>query len=231
MSIRPLWREVIKFHYLFCHRIYKLQTRIDDERIKLHRDKGASSLRNNSRFHLYAVTNTGSTLVQRLRKASQSSTGFQNGSYLRYSNNYDEELGECSKSVDDDNNTCAGVPSSSTGEVGNKMFRKISISKRKRRGKNSVAGFTKLHDLDEEDEEDFWDNDENDTETKASMGFHSVVSMEAADKIDQLEEDLAELEEKGYYMESDIEEDEEDENDQSSHGSSADYEDSSSSSD
>ena len=223
LPIRPLWREVIKFHYLFCHRVYNLQTRMDKERVKLYLDRGTSSLRNNNRFHLYSrqiaySIDTGKTLVQRFRRMSESTSVSQN-SYSFDENLY--EQGECSRNEDLENNL-AGI---------NRAFRKISISKRKRRGKNSVSDFTQLHDLEEEKDQGFEiDGYDARKRSSASMGLQSIASLDE-ERVNELDEDLAVLEQKGYYMESDIEEEdeEEDKDGQSSHGSNADFEDSSSS--
>ena len=201
---------------MYCHRIFKLQNKIDEERVKLSRDKGASSLRNNSRFKLY-VKSTGHNFVQRIRKISQNSSP--------YEKHYDEESvdgEECSKSTHD---TFENVMPST-----DKTFRRISISKRKRRGKNSIAGFTKLHDLEEVNEEE---NDEIEMLRKTSLEIPSTMSLRQEERVHDLDEDLAVLEEKGYYMESDIEEEdlEDKESAQNSAGSDADYEDSSSDTD
>ena len=194
---------------------------MDKERIKLYRDRGASSLRNNSRFKLYARQiayniENGTTIVQRLRRASSTSMVAQNSYSL-----YENDQGECSKNEDIENNETAD----------NRTFRKISVSKRRRRGKNSVSGFTKLHDLEEEEEEIVgYDARKQST---SSMGLQSIASLDE-ERVNELDEDLAVLEQKGYYMESDIEEEDENEDledGQSSHGSNADFEDSSSSED
>ena len=171
-------------------------------------------MRNNSQFKLY-VRSTGHNLVQRLRKTSIGS---------KYEKHDDEEanIGECSRySNNDDFETY--------GNMQNRPFRKISISKRQRRSKNSVSGFTKLYDLDEEVENEGEDNEEIEM---LSIAMPSMMSLKQKDRIQDLDEDLAVLEEKGYYMESDIEEEDDDQyygGSDSSGASNADCEDSSSS--
>ena len=168
------------------------------------RDRGASSLRNNSQFQLY-VRSTGHNLVHRLRKISQNS----NTQYEKYYNQEYADGGECSKASDDNIEPVAPLDS-------NKTFRRVSISKQKRRGKNSVYGFTKLHDLEEEEIEE--EKVEMEMLRKTSMEVPSMMSLSNEDRVQDLDEDLAVLEGKGYYMESDIEEEEEDdkESDQNS---------------
>ena len=111
------------------------------------RDRGASSLRDNSQFQLY-VRSTRHNIVQRLRKISQTSV------VSKYEKHYDEEanIGECSRNINNDDYE-------TYDNMQNRTFRKISVSKRKRRGKNSVSGFTKLHDLEEVPENEGGDNE------------------------------------------------------------------------
>lgn len=171
-------------------------------------------MRNNSQFKLY-VRSTGHNLVHRLRKISQNS----NTQYEKYYNQEFADVGECSKTSDDNVEPVAPLDS-------NIMLRRVSISKRKRRSKNSVYGFTKLYDVEEEENEE--DEMEMEILRKTSMEVPSMMSLSNEDRVQGLDEDLAVLEEKGYYMESDIEEEDDNESDQNSAGSNADYEDSSS---
>jgi len=94
-GIRQIWREVIKFHYLFCHRIFKLYKRMEDERLKLYKDKGASSLRNDSHFHLFVNSSGRSkqldrTIVQRFRKLSNAISELG----TTYNRHYDSNSGD-----------------------------------------------------------------------------------------------------------------------------------------
>ena len=166
---------------------------MDQERIKLYRDKGASSLRNNNRFHLYSrqkynsVGNEGSEtkFIQTIRKLSRLSIT-SNSSKRKYSRHYDDdfEQGECSNS---NNNELENLPT----------FRKISISKRKRRGKESIAGFSRLHDLEEAPEG---------AQSDFSMRSPSLASMRSNnERIKDLDSDM-DLYNRGYE-ESDIESD------------------------
>ncbi|XP_066930169.1 uncharacterized protein [Clytia hemisphaerica] len=193
LSIRPIWREVIKLHYVFCHRVYNLQTRMDQERIKLYRDKGASSLRNNNRFHLYSKEKYYSSvekkvdtkIAQTFRKLSRMPL---NNTLSELNNNkkHDFERGDYSHS-NNNNDVSENLPT----------FRKISISKRKRRGKESIAGFSRLHDLEEEQER---------TQSDFSMRSPSLASMRSYnERIKDLDSDL-DLYNQGYD-ESDIESD------------------------
>uniref|UniRef100_A0A7M5UPB2 Uncharacterized protein n=1 Tax=Clytia hemisphaerica TaxID=252671 RepID=A0A7M5UPB2_9CNID len=108
---------------------------MDQERIKLYRDKGASSLRNHNQFHLYSrqknstVGNKGSDtkIAQAFRKLSRLSIT-SNSSTKSYNRHYDDlERGECSHS-NNNNDETENLPT----------FRKISISKRKRRERASL---------------------------------------------------------------------------------------------
>lgn len=76
-----------------------MYTRIEEERLKLYKDKGASSLRNNTRFHLYARKKASSsevkkeperTLVQRFRKFSNAIVQLGAG----YNRHYDSNSGD-----------------------------------------------------------------------------------------------------------------------------------------
>ena len=171
---------------------------MDQERIKLYRDKGASSLRNNNRFHLYSrqkyysigsegLEGSETKIAQTFRKLSRLSTS--NASKMNHNRQHDDdfERGESSIYINNNNDELENL----------RTFRKISISKRKRRGKESIAGFSRLHDLEEAPEG---------AQSDFSMRSPSLASMRSNnERIKDLDSDM-DLYNRGYE-ESDIESD------------------------
>lgn len=98
--IKPLWREVIKFHYYFVTRTCKLYERIEDERLKLFFDRGASSLRRKHDFVLYArqKPSPASSIISiisenAVRKFSTASSTFGNPEYEGEHEKRENEVG------------------------------------------------------------------------------------------------------------------------------------------
>ena len=167
---------------------------MDQERIKLYRDKGASSLRNNNRFYLYSQQKYFSSvgdksetkIAQTFRKLSRRPLNNNSPELKNYSGELDFERGE-SSNINNNNDVFENLPT----------FRKISISKRKRRGKESIAGFSRLHDLEEAPEG---------AQSDFSMRSPSLASMRSNnERIKDLDSDM-DLYNRGYE-ESDIESD------------------------